>query len=158
MLEPFFLWMQELPLSGVILNATWASPILQCIHLVAICVFSGAILIVDIRLLGKGLISTPLAELATMAEKWLVGSFAALIVTGVPQMMSTALKQYYSPHFWLKMQVMLFGLIFTFTIRRKMTRAAEGQFGVWWLRLIGVISIVTWTTVAIWARLIGLLS
>ncbi len=158
MVQSFFQWMQGLEFSNWILMATWVSPVLQCLHLMAICVFAGALLIVDIRLLGKGLTSTPVAQLARNAEKWMICSFAVLIVTGVPQMMSTALKQYYSPHFWLKMQIMGFALLFTFTVRRAVALADEGSFASWVPKLVAVLSMGCWMAVTIWARLIGLLS
>ena len=158
MLQPFFEWMQGLSFSNWILTATWASPILQCIHLLALVVFSGAVLIVDIRLLGRGLIKTPLAQLARAAQPWLFWSFVVLVLTGLPQMASTALKQYYSPHFWWKMQTMGVALIFTFTIRRKVSLMADERLGKFLPKIIALISIGLWTSIAIWARLIGLLS
>ena len=84
MLQSFFEWMQGLSFSNWILLTTWTSPILQCIHLLAICTFAGAVLIVDIRLLGKGLVRTPVADLARPAEKWLISSFVVLILDGRP--------------------------------------------------------------------------
>ena len=158
MLLPFFQWMQELPFSQYFLTATWSSPIVQCVHLVAIAVFVGAMLIVDIRLLGRGLVEVPVATLAKGAEKWLIWSFVMLIITGVPQLMSTALKQYYSPFFFWKMQVMALGLIFTFTIRRRVANAADNHFGPWVPKAVALVSMVIWSSVTIWARLIGLFS
>jgi len=120
--------------------------------------FAGAILIVDVRLLGRGLTNTPVAQLAREAEKWLLGAFAVLLSSGIPQVFATALKEYYSPYFWLKMQLILAGLVFTFTIRRKVALADEERMGKVWPKLVALVSIAIWTSAAIWARLIGLLS
>jgi len=158
MLQGFFEWMQGLGFSQFILQETWASPIVQCVHLVSLVVFSGAILVVDVRLLGRGLTSTPLPKLAREAEKWMIGGFLALLVSGIPQVMSTALKEYYSPFFWWKMQLIGVGLVYTFTVRRRVALAEEGSLGNVWPKLIGVVSMAIWTGVAVWARLIGLLS
>lgn len=158
MLQPFFEWMGGLAFSSFFLQNTWASPIIQCIHLLALVVFSGAVLVVDVRLLGRGLVRTPLAQLARIIEPFLIWSFVALLATGVPMMMSLALKEYYSPHFWWKMQVLLLGLVFTFTIRRKVTLADEADMGSVLPKIVGLLSMALWTTVAAWARLIGLLS
>lgn len=157
-LLPFFEWMQELAFSQYFLTNTWASPIVQCMHLVALAIFAGAVLIVDVRLLGRGLRHISIAETARMAQPWLVWSFVALLVTGIPQMASTALKQYYSPFFFFKMQLLIFGLIFTFTVRRKVALADPERIGAVWPKAVAVVSIAVWTGVAIWARLIGLLS
>ena len=157
-LRPFFDWMQALPMSAYFLETTWASPIIQVIHLVALMIFSGAVLIVDVRLLGRGLTDTPLDKLARSAEPWLIGSFVGLLLTGIPQLTSLALKQYFSPFFWWKMQLLLLGLVFTFTIRRKVTLTDEARLGPFWPKVVGIFSIAIWTGVAIGARLIGLLS
>jgi hypothetical protein len=157
MLQGFFEWMQGLAFSAFFLETVWPTPIIQCIHLVSVAVFAGAVLVVDLRLLGRGLTETPLAQLARAAEPWLYGSFAMLVVTGVPQMASTALKQYYSPFFWWKMEALLVGVILTVTVRRWLTSKEEGQLGPVWPKVVGVTSIALWTSVATGARLIGLM-
>ncbi len=158
MLLPFFEWMLNLRLSGIFLESTWPTPIIQCVHLVALTVFAGAVLIVDMRLLGRGLTTTPLAQVARDAQPWLIWAFVVLVVTGIPQVTSTALKQYYSDFFWWKMYLLLLGLIFTFTLRRKITLADEARLGPFWPKVVGLCSIAIWTSVTIGARLIGLLS
>ncbi len=157
-MQPFFEWMGGTSIATFFLTNTWSSPIIQCAHLISLVIFSGAILVVDVRLLGGGLTSVPVARLAREAEKWVIWSFLALFATGAPQMMSTALKQYYSPFFWWKMQLLVLGLIFTFTIRRRVALADEELIGKVWPKLVALVSIAIWTSAATWARLIGLLS
>ena len=155
---PFFEWMQGLRFSGFFLETIWPTPIAQNIHLLAVAVFAGSLLVVDLRMLGRGLIETPLPQLARSAEPWLIGSFVVLVLTGIPQMTSTALKQYYSPFFWWKMQAVLVGVIVTVTVRRRMSMRTEAQLGPVWPKVVALVSIALWTSVTIGARLIGLLS
>ena len=157
-LLPFFQWMQTHPISVYFLDHTWATPIVQLIHLVALAVFAGAILVVDMRLLGFGLTKTPLGSVARDAQPWLIWAFVVLLITGLPQMSSTAIKQYYSPFFWWKMEALILGLIYTFTLRRKLVQTDEARLGPFWPKVAGLVSISVWTGVAIGARLIGLLS
>jgi len=156
MLQPFFEWMQGLALSAFFLESVWPTPIVQCIHLVA--VFAGALLLVDLRLLGTGLTMASIPQVARAAQPWLAGSFVVLVLTGIPQMTSTAMKQYYSPFFWWKMQAVFIGLVVTFLIRRHIASKEEGHYGPVWPKVVGVTSIALWTSVTIGARLIGLLS
>ena len=158
LLLPFFQWMGTLPMSQYFLSTTWSTPIVQVIHLVAIAAFVGAVLIVDMRLLGVGLTETPLPKLARAAEPWLIGAFIVLLITGLPQLTSTALKQYYSPFFWWKMEAMLLALVLTVTVRRKMTRMDDASLGPFWPKVVGITSMGLWAAVIIGARLIGLLS
>lgn len=157
-LQPFFQWMGELRFSAFFLESVWPTPIVQCIHLVAVAVFAGAVLLVDLRLMGTGLREMPLSRVARAAEPWLIGSFVVLVLSGIPQMSSTALKQYYSPFFWWKMEMLLLGVILTVTVRRKLSLKEEGQLGPVLPKLVGAVSIALWTSVTIGARLIGLLS
>ena len=110
MLLPFFEWMQAHPASLYILDNTWFSPIVQVMHLVALSVFAGSVLIVDLRLLGVGVTGTPLAKVMRDAQPWFIWAFVALVITGTPSMASTAMKQYFSPFFWWKMELLLLGL------------------------------------------------
>jgi Family of unknown function (DUF6644) len=158
MLLPFFEWMEALPISNTIRESVWFYALDQSLHLVALAVFAGAVLVVDLRLMGRGIRQTPLAQVARDAQPFLIWSFLALLVTGIPQLLSTAMKEYYSPFFWFKMDVLLVALIYTFTLRRKVTLTDEARVKPVWAKTVGLVSIVLWSSVAIPARLIGLLS
>ena len=157
MLLPFFEWMEGLQLTVLFRDSLLLYPITQAIHLVALTVFAGAVLIVDFRLLGSGLIKQTTSQVARNASPWLVGSLVALTVTGIPQMTSTAMKQYYSPFFWRKMSFLLIAILFTFVLRHRVALADQSRVGVLWPKIIGLISIALWTSVAFQARLIGLM-
>ena len=157
MMLPFFEWMGGTRLSAFFLESIWPTPIVQNIHLVAIAVFAGSVLVVDLRMLGRGLRETPLADLARAVEPWLIGSFVVLVLTGIPQMASTALKQYYSPFFWWKMQAVLIGVIWTIAVRQRIAMRPEAELGPVWPKVVALVSIALWTSVTIGARLIGLM-
>ena len=73
MMLPFFQWMQDLEISGVMRNSPWIGPGVNILHLLALTMFAGALLMVDLRLLGTGLTRQPLAPLARAAQPWLIG-------------------------------------------------------------------------------------
>jgi hypothetical protein len=123
-----------------------------------LAVFAGAVLIVDLRLMGVGVKERPVAEVARDAQPWLIWGLLALTVTGVPQMMQNAIREYFSFFFWLKMAFLLAAFIFTFTVRRQVTLADQARVGPFWSKVVGLVSIVLWAGVAIPARLIGLFS
>lgn len=152
---PYFEWMNNWPVSTAIRESVWMSPMVNVAHLAALVMFVGAVLIVDLKLVGNDE-GTPVDAIARGAEPWLVLGFVLLLLTGVPQLISNALREYYSIFFWFKMVVMVVALVFTFTIRRRVTLAPAGQVGAATRKLVGVLSIVLWAAVAIPARLIGL--
>jgi hypothetical protein len=157
-LESIFQWMEALPFSAVIRNSLWLNAVINAFHLIALAVFLGAVALVDLRLLGAGPRRQPLPQVARDAHPWLVGGFLGLLATGIPQMMATAMKEFYSPLFWLKMWILLVATIFTFTIRHRIAHTDEARMGRLVPRLVAIASIALWLGVAIPARLIGLLS
>lgn len=156
MVLEFFEWMEGSALSLTFQSAVWYSPLIQVMHLVAVAFFSGALLVVDLRLLGTGLTAQPLRQVAEDAQPWLVGALVALVITGTPTMASTSIKQYYSPFWWWKMEMLLLGLIFIFTVRRKVIAAGEGSLGPVWPKVVALTSMGIFLGVTIGARLIGL--
>ena len=69
--------------------------------------------------------------------------------------MCFATKYYYLTFFWVKMASLLLVLLFTFSVRRKVTMSDETRTGPVWTRLVAVVSLTLWTSVAIGGRLIG---
>ncbi|MEQ1870138.1 MAG: DUF6644 family protein [Vicinamibacterales bacterium] len=155
---PFFKWMEQLSISHTIQSGAWYNPILQVTHLSALALFAGAMLVVDLRLLGQGLTNRPLAQVSRDAHPWLISGFVVLILTGIPQLLALSMKEYYSDFFWWKMEGLIVATIFTFTIRRKASLADEAALGPYRGKIVALVSIVLWTGVTIGARLIGLLS
>lgn len=157
MLEPFFQWMNDLAVSKAIGESIWIYPLVQAIHLLFLALFAGALLIVDLRLMGFGIREQSTARLARDARPWLIVGFLGLVVTGMPQLMQNAMREYFSDFFWLKMYFIPIALVFTFTIRQKVALADEARFSPIVTRFVGLASILLWIGgVAIPARLIGL--
>lgn len=144
--------------SRAINESSWIFPLVQAFHLVALGFLAGALLMVDLRLLGKGFSQQPTARVARNARPWLIGSLVAMVLTGIPQFMSLATKEFESPYFRWKMGFLLTALIFTFTVRRLVAYAPEGRFGGAISTIVALVSIGLWTSVAINGRLIGFFS
>lgn len=156
MLLPFFEWLNNLAASRAINESLWIYPLVQAIHLLFLAMLAGAVLVVDFRLLGRGFTQQPITQVARDARPWLAWALIGLVITGVPQLMSNASREYHSEYFWMKMYFLAAALVFTFTIRRKVTQTDEARIGSAWRKLVGLTSIALWSGVAIPARLIGL--
>lgn len=151
MLLPLFEWMEDLAIYG---GSVYIGPAMNIVHLMGMVVFLGAILIVDLRLLGTGLTRQSTASVARDAQPWLIGSLVVLILTGVPATMATATEQYRNSVYWAKMDLLALGLVFLFTVRRRVAFAEEGRVGSIAKKTVGLVSIVIWLSVAALARLI----
>jgi len=157
MLQPYFQWMNDLAVSKAIGESIWIYPVVQAVHLLFLALFAGAILIVDLRLLGFGIREQSVAKVARDARPWVIVGLIGLLVTGTPQLMQNAMREYFSDFFWLKMYMLPIALIYTFTIRQKVAMADEARVGPMWGKAVGLVSILLWFGgVTIPSRLIGL--
>jgi uncharacterized membrane protein YhdT len=155
MLLPYFQAIENGPIGAAIRDSTWLFPFVEAFHLVALAVIGGAVLLVDLRLLGLGLKRQPVAVLARDAQPFLIGSLLFMIGSGVPLFMSEAIKCYYSFAFWTKMSALALAILFTFTIRRRVAFADEARVSPAVARAVGAISILLWSTVGWGGRWIG---
>jgi uncharacterized protein DUF6644 len=148
-------WSEATALGVAIRNSQYAFPMIEYFHLAALAVIGGAILIVDMRMLGLGLRETPVAELAKDAHPWLVGSLIVMLVSGISLYTSEATKCYASPAFWIKMVALVLAILFTFTVRKKVALADAAHVSVATSRSVALVSVGLWFAVAWGGRWIG---
>ena len=150
-----FQWFYATPIAETIRNSTWLFPVIEAFHLLGLGLTVGSVLLVELRLLGVGLSRQPVAQLAASAEPLLIGGLTLSFLTGIPLFLSESIKAYYSFAFWIKMISLFLALLFTFTIRRRLTRtdltAERPRLG----RAMAIVSLRLWFGVAWGGRWIG---
>jgi hypothetical protein len=154
-LLPFFEWCYESAIGETIRDSTWLFPIIEAFHLLGLGVTAGAVLIVDLRLLGVGLSRQPVARLSADVQPWLLGSLTLMFASGIPLFLSEAIKCYHSFPFWVKMTSLFLVLLFTFTVRRRVTRTGLTSDRPLLGRFTALISLGLWFGVAWGGRWIG---
>src|SRR5262245_53512444 len=125
MMLPFFQWCEATAIGTAIRSSPWAFAVIESVHLVGLSVIGGAVLLVDLRLLGFGLKNQRIADVARAAFPWLVGSLIVMLLTGFGLFLSEPTKCYYSQPFWVKISSLALAILFTFTIRYRVTLADE---------------------------------
>ena len=129
-LLPFFEWCDQTAIGVWIRDdSTWAFPIIETFHILALTLLFGTILIVDLRLLGRGMQRQTASLLAKELGPWMYGSLALILPTGVLLFLSEALKCYGNDGFRFKMVFLAAALIFHFTAFRSATRPSLGRTG-----------------------------
>jgi hypothetical protein len=154
LLLPFFQWCDGLAMSQAYRDSTYLFPVTQALHVLAVTVFVGAIVIVDLRLLGWGPVGQSRASIARSAQRILLWAGLAVLVTGIPQFTTNALTYHRSPLFVFKMYLLAAALVFTATLRRRVAVADEGLLPTWVPKAVGSVSLVLWMSVTISGRLI----
>jgi hypothetical protein len=154
-LLPFFQWCYATEIGEGIRNSTWLFPVIEAFHLLGLGLTAGAVLLVDLRLLGVGLTAQPAAQLWAGAKPWLLGSLTLMLTTGTLLFLSESIKCYYSLPFWVKMTSLFLALLFTFTVRRWVLRADLTSDRVLPRRITALVSLCLWFGVAWGGRWIG---
>ena len=93
-------------------------------------------------------------RLAKDAERWLIGSLAVMLASGLLLWTSEAVKCYYNLAFWLKMGFLALAITFTFTVRQRVA-AADGLVPAIWMRTVAFVSVTLWSGVGLMGRGIG---
>jgi hypothetical protein len=151
----FFHWCEQSGIGNTIRQSSWLFPVIEAIHLLGLGVIGGAVLVVDLRLLGLGLRRQSTAELARDAQPWLIGSLLLMMTTGGLLFLSESIKLYYHEAFWFKMASLFLAIVFTFTIQRKVILAGETRMRPVWSKVVALVSILLWSGVGIGGRWIG---
>jgi hypothetical protein len=128
---------------NVPLSNSWIFPVVQSIHLAGIVGWVGAIVLVDVRILGIGPRGRSVAELAGQLAPWSRAGLAIMLTTGPMLFLSDATRYSSNAAFRVKMALLLLALVFHFTIHRKHTRLAA------------IVSMLLWSAVVIGGRAIA---
>jgi hypothetical protein len=155
MLWTFAQWSEASWIGAALRDSSWLFPFVEFFHLAGLAIIGGAVLVVDLRLLGLGLRKTPVAQLAGDAQPFLIGSLLVMIASGFALYASEATKAHASPAFWIKMISLGLVIAFTFTVRRRVTLAEESRVLPLASKGTALVSIALWSLVAWGGRWIG---
>jgi len=138
-------------------NSKWGFAIVETVHLLALAVLGGSVLVVDLRLLGIVLKRESAPAIGRDLSRLLLGSLVFMVLSGVTMLSEEALKCYYSPAFRWKMALLAAAVLFYFTLhRRALLRTGSGTPTLW-SRIAAIISLTLWLGVGVAGRAIGLI-
>ena len=153
-------WLQSSAL-GTFMRGSgpWTYPVVNTIHILGIATLFGAVLILDLRLLGvwRG---APLRAITTVAAPVAMAGFALAATSGVCLLAANALEYENNPFLLVKFSAIGLGLANAVALRRtsawrsQTTRdpsPSEGRK----LALMGGVSLVCWLTAISAGRMIG---
>lgn len=156
-LPGWFFWQCENTLPGSwFKHAQWFFAVDETVHIMALGMLIGTLVIVDLRLLGFGMRRQSVSQLASYLSPWTLLGVSLMIVTGVPLFMSEAVKLSRSSPFFYKMIFLLCAVTLHFTLHRKAI-AATGTQGSGLGKLAASLSLICWLGVALAGRAIAFL-
>ena len=151
----FFEWCENMPPGLWVRQATWGFAVIETLHIMALAVLLGSMLIIDLRLMGLGMTRHPAAELAGLLSPWFWASFFTMVATGICLFASEAVRLSGSGPFMYKMMFLLLAVGVHITIHRK--AIANGVEGAALGKAAGWLSLICWLGIALAGRAIAFL-
>jgi hypothetical protein len=153
----FFRWLNHSSFSIYLRHSTWGFAIIETVHLLGLAALGGAILIVDLRLLGIGLRRQPISQVARELSPILWGSLGVMLISGALLVVTGPLKYYHSPSFRVKMLLLSLALVFYFTLHRRVIKSTTDVVPSVRSKVAAVVSLALWLGVGLAGRAIGFL-
>jgi hypothetical protein len=154
-LFPFFAWLEASWLGVFVKDKAATFAIIEAMHLMALAVLGGSVLVADMRLLGVALRDVPSNVVSDNAHRLFKGALFVLIATGIPMLAGVATKCYHNPFYWVKMVTLAIGIVFVFALKRPLLKRDHATIHPWTLRMVALASLSIWFLVAASGRWIG---
>jgi hypothetical protein len=137
-------------------DSTYAFAVVEIVHLLALAVFGGAILLVDLRFLNLAFRMQPVSQVAHELLPLTAGGVFAMFVSGLLLFLGGTVRYYHNPAFRLKIVLFVIALLFHFTVQIRTAREAPVQGNTpLWLKLSAAVSLLLWFTIGLAGRAIG---
>jgi hypothetical protein len=132
------------PLSALMRGSRVAVPVIETVHLLAIALAVGTIMVIDLSVLGIALRREAVPKISRELGPWTRSGFAVTLATGIPLFCSEAVKMGCRPLFWSKLALLAVATVFYFTAERKRTP------------ITAIASLLLWFGVAFGGKAVGL--
>ena len=153
--KPFFEWSEKTWIGQAISGTIWAFPLIETIHILALTMMFGAIVIIDLRMLGLGMRKQPVTLLAKNLEPYMNWGLVTMLATGYLLFSSEAMKCFANDGFKFKMEVLFPAIVFQFTLFRWITHKDENRRSLFLGWLAALLSLALWFGVGVGGRAIG---
>ncbi len=150
---------QNTDLSVAIREGALYYPIIGGVHLLAIALFGGMLLAVDLRLLGWGMSSYPVSDVVGQLRAWKRFGFVVVVASGALLAWAEPLKLYHSKSFWIKMTLMLLVAVHALAFRQSVyanpAKLDEAPSMPATAKLAAALSLALWVGLVLSGRLIA---
>jgi hypothetical protein len=159
-MDALWTWLEMLPLATRIGESAWF-PFLESIHVLTAMFLVGAILFVDLRLLGLAAMRYPMGRFIEEVLPWAWVSFMIALISGLGMFITRASAYVGNRAFQLKLIMLVIAAINMLYFHRwsgadfAASQSHQPAFGV---RLVGAISLAAWIGATLAGRWTGHLS
>jgi uncharacterized membrane protein len=149
-------WMESTWINSLVMDYPWTWTTLETLHFLGLCLLIGAVLIMDLRLIGFQRV-IPLGAVHGLMPVAIVG-FAINLITGLGFLFGN--PNLYAPNyaFWVKMVLVLLAglnfLLFFFKVEPSLTKLDPHAPTPTLAKAVGAASLVFWFGVLTYGRLL----
>jgi hypothetical protein len=152
---PFFAWHDQSWLGQTVSGSTWLFPAIETIHILAMAIMFGGLLVINLRLLGLGVRGQPVTSLATTLMPFVNWGLIVMLLSGYGMFCSEAIKCFTNDGFKFKMAALLAVVLFQVTIYKWMVGRSENERSAVAGAGVAAASFVLWFLVGAAGRAIG---
>src|SRR5215510_10830265 len=121
-LLPIFKWFDASWMGAVVRDSRWVFPALEAVHIVALALLFGALLVLNLRLLGITFTNKPVSRLARELGPWVFCSLVIILASGFLLFASEALNARPSVQCEVNMLCLFVRMIQHYTIYTRVTK------------------------------------
>lgn len=159
MIDPAILKaIHDTPVGDAIRHSPYIFPALETVHFIGLCTLIGAMVLVDLRLVG--VLRGPVKATLPFA-RWAIAGFVVNLVSGIGFFTSNPANYDANPLFWIKMSlVALAGLnvaMFELVERPEIIALPDGAALPHRTKVVAGLSLALWTGVIVFGRLLPVL-
>ncbi len=160
----FFHWLEDTSIGTALREGLTAFPLIECVHVVAVCVVMGTIAIVDMRLLGWRSRDQSITEVMDAVLPWTRRAFVLAVISGVLLFSSNAVGYVTKAPFIAKMILLVVAMANVVAFHRLIAKYATHRHATQWsaattppvtVRAAGGLSLVIWIAVIACGRWTG---
>jgi hypothetical protein len=148
----FFEWLGNSPLANAMNGPEWAFPVVECCHFFGFALLIGTIVIVDLRLLGGGMVRQSASQLAQDLKPWTLAGLILMLTTGPAMFAADPLVYSVNPSFRFKIDCLVIAILYNFTIHRWAVKPDVSPMAG---KLAAVVSLALWIAVVAGGRMIA---
>jgi len=125
----------------------------QVFHITGMVLILASVLVVNLRLLGAGLVNQSVPQLVKATNPLIWIGLLFILFSGIFMFAPSAALYYPNPAFWLKFQLLALAIVVQFTLYRKITATKKPNRAL--AITTAIISLALWFGVGIAGRAIG---
>jgi hypothetical protein len=158
-LRGFLEWLGNTEWSVRLVESFWVWPLIESTHVLAIALFAGTTIMMDLRLLGVSFRSLRASDFTARMLPWTHAGFVILVVTGLLLFYSSPVRYYHNVFFRFKMIVFALAglnvLFFHSRVHKRIDAWDEEPRPPLAAKVAGAVSVTAWVLVVISGRMIA---